>query len=287
MYVIVKNKFDKKIKLSYSKNEYPSNVADIKHNLIKHTFKFMKIKDNIEFISLADIHSHGTGLGSSSAFTLASLSSLNSFLDYKPLSKKKLAQHACYIEINKNKSPIGYQDQYASAFGGFNFIKFNKSDVTLKKFKFSISELNYLKKSLVLFNTNIYRQTNSILSNHLSNIKNQVNVSYLDELYNETILLYENLINKRFHFIADSLNRSWELKKKFNNKTTNPQIDLLVAKGLKNGAKGAKLLGAGNGGFILFFIDLKIRNNFISVMGKENILDFDFDNLGTVSNNFI
>ena len=98
-----KNKFDKGIKLSYSVNEYPKSVNKIRHSLIKNIFKLYNIRNNIELISIADIHSKGTGLGSSSAFTLATISAINSFLKQKSINKKKLAELACYIEIIKNK----------------------------------------------------------------------------------------------------------------------------------------------------------------------------------------
>ena len=287
VYVLTKEKFDKKIKLSYSKNEHPKEVKKIKHNLIRHIFNYMKIKNNIEFTSLADIHSHGTGLGSSSAFTLASVASLNSYLNNRSFTKKKMAEIACHIEIEKNKSPIGYQDQYASAFGGFNFINFKKSGVTVKKMNFSSDELKFLNNSLILYNTNIFRKTNSILSYHLNNISNNKNTLYLKELFEETLLLNENLIKKNLDFIPKSLNKSWELKKKFNDKTINKKVENLINKGKRNGAKGAKLLGAGKGGFILFFVNPKEKKKFISTMGPKNILNFDFDNFGTRTNQIV
>ena len=141
----------------------------IKHSLIKNIFKLYKIKNNIELISIADIHSKGTGLGSSSAFTLATISAINSFLKQKSINKKKLAELACYIEIIKNKSPIGKQDQYSSCFGGFNFIDFKKKGVSVNKYKFNQDELKHIQKNLFLYNTGISRSANSILYLHKKN----------------------------------------------------------------------------------------------------------------------
>ena len=283
VYVIVKDKFDKKIKLSYSSNELPKNVDSIRHKLIKHIFKYFKIKDNIEFISLADIHSKGTGLGSSSAFTLSSLASINSYLKYKKPNKKDLANQACKIEIELNKSPIGVQDQFASSYGGFNFIEFKDSNVSVRKLPLTISDINYLNNRLVLFNTNISRQTNTILSNHLNNILTNKNLEYLDQLYEETLILKKHLINKNFDYIPKSLNKSWELKRKFNKKTNNIVIERLINKGINCGASGAKLLGAGKGGFILFYVDNNKKNKFINLMGPQNFVNYKFDMFGTTT----
>jgi len=281
VYVIVKNKFDKKIKLSYSSNEIPKNIDSIKHHLIRHIFKYYKIKNNIELISLADIHAKGTGLGSSSAFTLSTLASINSYLKNKKLNKKELAKEACKIEIELNKSPIGVQDQFASSYGGFNFIEFKDSNVSVKKLPLNNLDINFLNSRLILFNTNIVRQTNSILSNHLNNILVNKNLKYLDQLYEETLILKKHIFDKNFDYIPQSLNRSWELKKKFNHKTNNTIIDNLINKGIKSGACGAKLLGAGKGGFILFYVNKNKKNKFINSMGSQNIVNYKFDMHGT------
>ena len=281
--VLVKNKFDKGIKLSYSLNEYPKSVNKIKHSIIKNIFKLYDIKNNIELISIADIHSKGTGLGSSSAFTLATIAAINSFLKQKSLNKKKIAELACYIEIDKNKSPIGEQDQYASSFGGFNFIDFKKKGVSVNKYNFNKNHLKHIQKNLFLYNTGISRSANSILHLHKKKIKEKSDIDYLKYLRDETYILNEQLINKNFDYIPISINKSWELKKKFNFKTKNKLIDKLIKKGIDNGASAAKLLGAGGGGFILFYVNNKKIKNFIQNMGRGNFLDFNFSDDGIKS----
>ncbi len=281
VYVLIKDKYDKSIKLSYSKNEYPDKVKSIKHSLIKNIFQFYNIKDNIELISIADIHANGTGLGSSSAFTLSTLSSLNSYLKLNQLSKKTLAEKACKIEIKKNKSPIGVQDQYASSYGGLNYINFSKKNIKVSKINFEKSEFQYIRERLLLFNTGISRSTNSILKAHENKIQNEEQIEYLQYLRDETYILKEQLINKNLDYISKSINKSWELKQKFNFKTKNIIIDKLIYKGLQNGATGAKLLGAGKGGFILFYVPKKNKKNFILNMGNNNFLNYNFDFNGT------
>ncbi len=281
VYSIVKEKFDNSIKLSYSINEYPSSINKIKHNLIRELFKYYKIKNNIELISIGDIHSKGTGLGSSSAFTLATIAAINSYLNKKPLTKKKLAEESCIIEILKNKSPIGIQDQYASSHGGFNLIKFNKKKIIVKRYLFSKNELTYLNNRLLLFNTGIVRKSNSILEKHEIKIRNNHNVDYLNNLRDETYFLNKKLLKKDFDYIPKSLNKSWELKQKFNSKTKNKKIDSIIMKGMSLGAKGAKLLGAGRGGFVLFYVDKNKKNDFMNKMGLNNFLKYNFTNDGT------
>lgn len=283
VYVLVKNKFDKNIKLSYSINEYPKSINKIKHSLIKHIFKLYNIKNNIELISIADIHSKGTGLGSSSAFTIASLTAINSFLKIKPLNRHKLAELACNIEIKKNKSPIGVQDQYSSCFGGFNFMEFSKKGVSVKRYDLKKNELNHIHNNLFLYDTGIKRSNNSILQIHKKNIKEKFNIDYLKYLRDQTYILNEQIKLKNFDYIPISINKSWELKQKFNKKTNNKLIENLIHKGISNGATAAKLLGAGGGGFILFHVKNKNKDNFMSNMGKKNFLEFKFENNGVKS----
>jgi len=283
VYVLVKNKFDKNIKISYSINEYPRSINEIKHSLIKNIFKLYNIKNNIELISIADIHSKGTGLGSSSAFTIASLMAINSFLKMKPLNRQKLAELACNIEIEKNKSPIGVQDQYSSCFGGFNFMEFSKKGVSVKRYDLKKNELNNIHKNLYLYNTGIKRSNNSILQTHKKNIKQNFNIDYLKYLRDQTYILNEQIKLKNFDYIPISINKSWELKRKFNKKTNNQFIEKLIHKGINSGATAAKLLGAGGGGFILFHVKNKNKDNFINNMGKKNFLEFKFENNGVKS----
>lgn len=283
VYVLVKNKFDKNIKLSYSINEYPKSINEIKHSLIKNIFKLYNIKNNIELISIADIHSKGTGLGSSSAFTIASLTAINSFLKMKPLNRKKLAELACNIEIKKNKSPIGVQDQYSSCFGGFNFMEFSKKGVYVNRYDLKKNELNHIHKNLYLYNTGIKRSNNSVLQIHKKNIKQNLNIDYLKHLRDQTYILNDQIKLKNFDYIPIAINKSWELKQKFNKKTNNQLIEKLINKGINSGATAAKLLGAGGGGFILFHVKNKNKDNFMNNMGKKNFLEFKFENNGVKS----
>jgi len=286
VYVNINNKFDNKIKLSYSKNEIVDKVNDIKHPLIKYILKSYKINNNIELISLADIPSSGTGLGSSSAFTLSTISSLNYHINNNLLSKNELAKLACDIEISKNKSPIGIQDQYACSHGGFNHISFKKNKVLVKKIKIKKNDINEIENSLVLVYTNVTRKANDILIKHKNKINQNNNIEYLKQTNEQTDILLENLNRGNINYISNALNISWELKKKFNSSVSNEHIDRLIKFGLDNDAKGAKLLGAGRGGFVLFYIDKKKKNKFISKFSKNKCMSVKFDYSGTKVINF-
>jgi len=281
VYVSVNNKFDNRIKLSYSQNENVKNIKDIKHTLIKNILIKYKIKKNLELVSLADIPSTGTGLGSSSAFTISAISSINKHYFNKYFSKKKLADLACDIEINQNKSPIGIQDQYACSYGGLNYISLNKKKITVNRVKVSKSDLNYLQNSLVLVYTNITRNANNILSKHQAKIKKNTKLDFLKETNDHTLLLLENLNKGNIDYLSESLNKSWNLKKQFNRSVSNNYIDKLIEFGLENGARGAKLLGAGKGGFVLFYVNQRKKNNFVSKFKKNTTLDVELDDLGT------
>jgi D-glycero-alpha-D-manno-heptose-7-phosphate kinase len=286
VYVSINKKFDKKIKLSYSKTEIVDQIADVKHPLIKCILNKYKVRKNIELISLADIPSTGTGLGSSSAFTLSTISSINKHLNNNQLSKSKLAELACEIELIKNKSPIGIQDQYACSYGGLNHISFIKNKVKINKKKINKNEIMEIEKSLILVYTNITRKANDVLSKHKSKIEKNKNIEFLKETNYQTEILLEKLNEGNIDYLPTALNISWSLKKKFNSSVSNSYIDKLINFGLDNGAKGAKLLGAGKGGFVLFLIDKRKKNKFISNFKNNECLEIKFDNHGTKVINF-
>jgi len=281
VYVLINKKFDKSIKLSYSEIENVKNVNQINHILIKEILKKFKIINNLEITSIADIPSLGTGLGSSSAFTISTLKSINQFLGNQDINKKQIAELACNIEIDLSKSPIGIQDQYACSFGGLNHISFANKKVEVKKILLSNNEKLNLENSLILVYTNRTRKSNDILKGHRQNILLKKNINFLKETNDQTAILLENFERGNIDFLAESLNKSWELKKKFNSNVTSKYIDELINYGISNGAIGGKLLGAGKGGFLLFYVPKLNRKKFISSFKSNIILDFKFENQGS------
>ena len=260
VYVLVKKRFDDKIYLKYSDNEVVdvNKVDDIQHDFIRETLKFMSVDYGVEIINWADIPTKGTGLGSSSSFLVGLLLALHT-LEGRHVSKKTLADQACYIEIEKCNKPIGIQDQYAAAFGGFNHMEFSAAEHRVSGFGFCDQEIRDISENLHLFYTGITRESKDILATQTQNLisDNEVvqNMHRNVELAEE---LVEHLVYKDIDAIPIALRQNWELKKKFAGSISSTELDKVydVATTI-GGASGGKVIGAGGGGFFLFWAEDK------------------------------
>ena len=260
VYVLVKKRFDDKIYLKYSDNEVVdvNKVDDIQHDFIRETLKFMSVDYGVEISNWADIPTKGTGLGSSSSFLVGLLLALHT-LEGRHVSKKTLADQACYIEIEKCGKPIGIQDQYAAAFGGFNHLEFSASEHRVSGFGFCDQEIRDISENLHLFYTGITRESKDILATQTQNLisDNEVvqNMHRNVELAEE---LVEHLVYKDIDAIPIALRQNWELKKKFAGSISSTELDKVydVATTI-GGASGGKVIGAGGGGFFLFWAEDK------------------------------
>ena len=260
VYVLVKKRFDDKIYLKYSDNEVVdvNKVDDIQHDFIRETLKFMSVDYGVEIINWADIPTKGTGLGSSSSFLVGLLLALHT-LEGRHVSKKTLADQACYIEIEKCGKPIGIQDQYAAAFGGFNHLEFSASEHRVSGFGFCDQEIRDISENLHLFYTGITRESKDILATQTQNLisDNEVvqNMHRNVELAEE---LVEHLVYKDLDAIPIALRQNWELKKKFAGSISSTELDKVydVATTI-GGASGGKVIGAGGGGFFFFWAEDK------------------------------
>ena len=260
VYVLVKKRFDDKVYLKYSDNEVVdvNNIDDIQHDFIRETLKFMSVDYGVEIINWADIPTKGTGLGSSSSFLVGLLLALHT-LEGRHVSKKTLADQACYIEIEKCGKPIGIQDQYAAAFGGFNHLEFSASEHRVSGFGFCDQEIRDISENLHLFYTGITRESKDILATQTQNLisDNEVvqNMHRNVELAEE---LVEHLVYKDIDAIPIALRQNWELKKKFAGSISSSELDKVydVATTI-GGASGGKVIGAGGGGFFLFWAEDK------------------------------
>jgi D-glycero-alpha-D-manno-heptose-7-phosphate kinase len=276
VYIILNKRFDDEIRASYSKTEVVSLLKDLEHPIIKQTLNYFNIFKNIEIISIADIHSKGTGLGSSSAFTVGLINSISHYLKQK-ISKKALAELACHIEINLLKEPIGKQDQYASVFGGFNKMTFNNKQINIEKIKISQEYQEKLNDSLLFFYTGMTRKASQILSLHQDNIQNKKIINSLKKTYQITCQANKYLHENRLDDFGNLLNESWHIKKEFSKNISNDFIDDIYNKAINSGALGGKILGAGNGGFLMFYApkdkheNIKNKLNFL----KEEIFKFE------------
>lgn len=266
--------------LKYSQSENVANLQDIKHRIIKAVFKRYNIK-GVDFNSSADIPS-GTGLASSSAFTSGLINLCNAYTN-KCMTKDEIANLACEIEINDLKSPIGKQDQYACTFGGLNYIKFNMDDtVNIIPILISEDNLKTIEKNLLLFYTGKTRFAENILKEQNLNIKNDIkkvkNLQKMVELANN---LKKELSNGNIRGMGEILHAGWKYKKELANGITNPDIDNAYEMAINNGALGGKLLGAGGGGFLLFYAEEKNHNKIIKALSHLKQISFNFDYEGT------
>ena len=261
VYVIVKKSFSNNFVISYSKKETTKNIEKIKHPIIRETLKFFKIKEPLEIISISDIPAKGSGLGASSAFACALVKAI---VEYKRiyLPKSSVAKIASIIEISKCNSKIGKQDHYASAIGGFNLLRFYSSEkVKIKKIK--IKKIFF--QNLFLVPTNIYRNASKILNKQQlrQNIKNRnLQIEKLVKMAIRVSKIFQKNSISSLNQIGLFMHNGWIIKKKISESITNKKIDNLYNLGIKAGSIGGKLLGAGGGGFILFYVPKEKQNYF-------------------------
>ena len=254
VYVALHPSFHKQtITLKYSQTEEVENYDDIKHKYFRIILKDYDVK-GVEITSMADIPS-GTGLGSSSAFTVATLKAIKA---YKKLSYSTyaLACEACEVEITKAGSPIGKQDQFASAFGGLNFITFHKDGkVTVEPLTIPGNGEERLQNNLMLFFTGLTHDANAILAEQTKNVASKEDkIRAQLKLCEMARDLKKHLEKGDVDYLGSILKDSWEIKKSLSSGIANPLIDEIYDKAMNAGAEGGKLLGAGAGGFMLFYV---------------------------------
>lgn len=241
--------------LKYSQTEIVNDVNEINHKYFKEVLNMLRIS-GVEITSTADVPA-GTGLGSSSSFTVGLLHALYSYKG-KFVSKEKLAQKACEIEIEHLKNPIGKQDQYAAAYGGLNYYQFNKDgNVFVEPIIMKNSMYQQLEKNLMMFYTGQLHSASKILKEQSGNITSgdkEANQLRMCELARE---LKDELQHNNIDAMGEILHEGWTLKRTLANGISNPVIDEYYDVAMKHGAIGGKLLGAGGGGFLLFYVPEK------------------------------
>jgi len=282
IYITVNKKFDDKIRASYSKTEIVDSVRRIKHELIREGLSLLGIDGGIEITSISDIPSEGTGLGSSSSYTVGLLNALYANLG-KHVSAEKLAREACSIEIARLKKPIGKQDQYISAFGGFEYLQFNKDGsvfvdpVIMKKRK-----LQELQQSLLLFYTGITRTSDKILREQKKEIKRN---GYKRENMNKMVAFAKQarraLNRNRLDDFGEILHHNWLLKKSLSDAISNEKIEAWYAKARMKGAIGGKICGAGGGGFLLLYASIEKQLAIRQALHELRFVPFTFEPQGS------
>ena len=283
IYVSVKKHsdlFKEKYRLNYSETEITNTKNQIKNNIIKETLNYMNIEDSLYISTIADIPG-SSGLGSSSSFCVGLV---NCLYKYKGInaSNRIIANTAANIEMNILNKPIGKQDHYAAAIGGFNYFKFMKDESVLIK-KINSIFLKKIFDNSLFFWTGDSRNAEDVLSDQLKNKhKNSENLSKIKDLSDKYKKIYKLKLFSIKQFATD-LNFSWNLKKKLSGKISNDKIDKAYETALINGASGGKILGAGNGGFLLIIANKKYHQGIIQSLKKINfkLVDFSYSNYGT------
>lgn len=271
---------EKSYLLKYSKTENVDSLEKIQHPIIKEIFKKYDIV-GVDFNSSADIPS-GTGLASSSAFTVGLINLCNAYTD-KYMNKAEIAELACITEIEDLKEPIGKQDQYACACGGLNFIEFYKDGVVdVEKLYLQSDAYHVLEKNLLMFYTGKTRAAGSILAEQKKNTTDdKAKIENLHKMVQLSKDLKTELLKGNTNAMGEILHTGWMYKKELANGISNPDIDYYYDLAIKNGALGGKLLGAGGGGFLLFYVEEQHRNRVRRALKDLKEIDFKFDNKGT------
>jgi D-glycero-alpha-D-manno-heptose-7-phosphate kinase len=253
VYVTVNRKFDHRIRVSYSRTEDAASVGRIRHPLVREAMRMLKIDGGVEITSIADIPSKGSGLGSSSSFTVGLLHALHAY-GGRHVSAESLAREACEIELVRCGEPIGKQDQYAAAYGGLNFIQFHQDDtVSVEPIICKPKALADLQASIVAFYTGVTRSASAILRRQRQGLNTERAkqkamlrmVQYARELRAE-------LQKGNTGALGEAIHENWLLKRSLGGDISTTRIDDWYKRARKAGAVGGKLLGAGAGGFLIF-----------------------------------
>jgi D-glycero-alpha-D-manno-heptose-7-phosphate kinase len=281
VYVNVMRPFSPGIYLKYSKQEHVDTVDEVQHPIMREAIRHLNFRTpQVEITTVADIPA-GTGLGSSGSFATALLKALIHHR-YGQIHPKELAELACDIEINKLGEPIGKQDQYIAACGGLTCFTFNPDDsVEVTPLSMSVDTRFDLEDNLLLFFTGFARSAGSILKDQNSRTKTSdaemlSNLHFVKELGLRSKVLLES--GKTADFGA-LMHEHWEHKKRRSSGMSNPQIDEWYDLGMRNGAVGGKLVGAGGGGFLLFYTEdrNKLRHAMAHAGLEEVRFGFDFE----------
>ena len=277
IHVIVNSRFDNMVRVSYSKMELVDNFEEIEHELVREAMRITGVTSGVEITTIADIPSRGTGLGSSSTVTVGLLNALHNFAG-REVSAKQLAEEACKIEIDILGQPIGRQDQYAAAFGGVNSISFGTDGVVVKPLDLSDDILDRLESEFTLVFTGMSRRASTVLSESPQDEADRL--SRLRAIRTQADQAQALLESGDLAGLGALLESAWQAKRGITTSVSNQELDALHDRILALGANGAKLLGAGGGGFFLAHGDAGLRSQITTEFGDLHRiipLAIDFD----------
>ncbi len=279
IYVNVHKRFDKGIRVGYSKTEIVDDVDQIQHPTVRESLRLLKLDSGIEITTMGDIPAGGTGMGSSSCFLVGLLNALHAWKG-EYATDIELAEEAVRIERDILKEHGGKQDQYISALGGLQFMEFRRDGkVVTKPIIMSEESRERLRDHLLLFYTGMQRSSAAIHSKQVEQVDKHV------EQYREMAKLakrmFVDLTRNKWNNTGKYLHENWILKKTLSENISNPDIDKYYSRALSAGAEGGKLLGAGGGGFLLFFAPPDRHNAIIKALPELRYEPFDFSYAGS------
>ena len=278
IYVTVNRKFDSNIRISYSKTEIVDSVDRIEHPTIRESLRLLGIENGIEIVSISDIPSRGTGLGSSSTFLVALLHALHSYKG-EFVSAEELARDAVKVEREILNEEGGKQDQYIAAYGGTNLMKFrNDGTVEMVNAVSHDSNLKKIEESLLLLYTNRERSSTEIHRDQIENSSEKMNV--YDEMKKLTDGTLKAICDGDIDALGNLMHMNWMMKKSLSSRISDGWIDEKYERATKLGAKGGKLVGAGGGGFLLLVAEPEKHENIAKELGLRKI-DFRFSQSGS------
>jgi D-glycero-alpha-D-manno-heptose-7-phosphate kinase len=282
VYVTVNRKFDHWIRVSYSKTEEVEEVPQIEHKLVRESLRKLGIPGGVEITSVADIPSRGTGLGSSSSFTVGLLHALHAHLQ-RYVSAEQLAAESCTVEIDICGERIGKQDQYAAAYGGLNFIRFNRDDsVTIEPIICGRETVQQIERSLIAFYTGQTRSASSILDQQSEGMQSDPDKQRaMLRMVELAYALRDHLQANDLQAFGEILHENWQLKKQMNAEISSSIIDDWYDAARRAGAIGGKMLGAGAGGFLVFYASPERHDDLRQALSPLREVTFGFEPRGS------
>jgi D-glycero-alpha-D-manno-heptose-7-phosphate kinase len=276
VYVVTKRRFEEEIRLSYSITEIVDSIDKLKHPVVREALRLLCLRSNIEIVSIADMPAE-TGLGSSGSFTIGLLHALHAFKD-ENISRNELAEEACALEMDILKEPSGKQDPYIAVFGGFKCLDISKDGkVTVSTLKIPDDTIHELQNNLVFFYTGLKRSSAFVLHDQNSAIKVEESAA-LDSMQHIKDIGYRvkrALEQGDLSEFGRLQNEHWLAKKSTSSKISSKPIDRYYDLGIKNGAFGGKLVGAGGGGFLMFYCE-NGKNKLRKAMACEGLKEVRF-----------
>lgn len=289
VYITVSNHFEKIIKLNYSQTEICQNSKEVKHPIIKEALKLVGIKNHIEIGSIADLPAK-SGLGSSGSFTVGLLNGLYTHLG-KNVNKENIAETACHIEMDLLKEPVGKQDQYMAAFGGFSCININKQGkVHVIPLKISNESIQDLEHNLTFFYTGVMRSASYVLMDQKKTSEKRHEVfESLSRIKKIGLAIKKCLEEDNLDEFGRLMDEHWMEKKRTSSKISSDNFDRLYDLAKQCGSLGGKIIGAGGGGFFMFYTDSRekkkrLRNEFIKHGLNEVRMPFEMEGTKIILN---